>query len=280
MNKIKGALWGVGQTVCAVAIVALLALSNHAEAAPKMGKGKKNDEGVATGFINKTLAVGGKPVRYVVYVPYGYDAGKAWPLIFFLHGAGERGDDGLVQTEVGIGSAIRRNPERFPAVVVLPQCPKDGFYSGMLDEMEQMLAETRAEYNIDDRRITLTGLSMGGYGTWLWGAAKADTFAALMPICGGGRADHLRAVGIRSEELFGTFEERVACWKDMPIWAFHGADDSVVPVSETIDTVEAIKAAGGKKVKFTEYPDTNHNSWDKTYQDKKVIAWLLKQKKD
>ncbi len=261
-------------------LVALLLLANHAEAWPRMRKGKTNDQGIATGFINKTMTVKGKPVRYVVYVPYEYDPARAWPMIVFLHGAGERGDDGIIQTEVGIGPAIRRNPERFPAIVVFPQCPRKTFYSAILDELEQAMAATRAEYNIDARRIYLTGISMGGFGTWLWGATKTDTFAALLPICGGGSDIPARAMlDMKGPSPFGTYEERVKQWVKIPIWAFHGADDQVVPTAQTSRTVDLIRKAGGKKIRYTEYPDTGHNSWDKTYQDKKVIAWLFKQKK-
>jgi len=233
-----------------------------------------------TGFINKTVTLDGKTSRYVVYVPFEYDPGQAWPLILFLHGAGERGDDGMVQTEVGIGTAIRRHPERFPAIVVFPQCPRDNFYSAILDVMEAQLAATRAEFNIDDERVYLTGLSMGGFGTWLWGAVKTDTFAALMPICGGGRDRIVRdALGMTGESPFGTFETRVKQWASVPVWAFHGGADGVVAPEQSREVVEAIRASGGTQIRYTEYEGVGHDSWNRAYDDPQAIAWLLRQRK-
>ena len=148
----------------------------------------KSRDGMATGFINKKLDNG---YRYVVYVPHVYTPAKEWPMVVFLHGAGERGDDGLAQTDVGIGRAIRFHPERFPAIVVMPQCPKDKFWDSIWPELHQAMDAAMEEYNVDEERVALTGLSMGGYGTWLWGGVAADTFSALMPICAGpvGRGD-------------------------------------------------------------------------------------------
>ncbi len=236
--------------------------------------------GVATGFINKALEDGKHTWRYVVYVPDNYTPDKAWPLIVFLHGAGERGDDGLKQTQVGIGTAIRFHPDRFPAIVLMPQCPEDAFWDVIMDRMETALAQTREEYRIDPQRIYLTGLSMGGYGTWLWGGSEADTFAALMPICGGGDVSAIeKLLDRKMSRDFGTAEERVQRLAKLPIWAFHGAKDTVVPPEASRKMVKAVKEAGGK-VKYTEFPDAEHNSWDAAYQDEDAIAWLLKQRKD
>lgn len=216
--------------------------------------------GIATGFINKSLTVNGKERGYVVYVPRNYDPSKKWPLIVFLHGAGERGDDGLIQSDVGLGRAIRTNPERFPCVVVMPQCPSKVWWDGALDDVEASYKNTIAEYSIDPSRVYLTGLSMGGFATWGYGAKHVDRYAALMPICGGGKP------------------EDVAALTKVPIWAFHGAVDDVVKVDESRKMVEAVKAAGGK-IKYTEYPTLNHNSWDATYGDAEAIKWLLSQKR-
>ena len=141
---------------------------------------------MTTGFLNKTITVHGAEERYVVYVPENYTADTAWPLIVFLHGAGERGDDGVAQTIAGIGPAIKKDPSRFPAIVLMPQCPKEQVWNTRHDSLEAEFEKTLEEFNIDPKRIYLTGLSMGGYGAWLWGALHTDTFAAIMPICGGG----------------------------------------------------------------------------------------------
>jgi predicted peptidase len=236
-------------------------------------------EGVATGFINKTMQVRGETRRYVVYVPFEYTPEKPWPLILFLHGVGESGDDGLLQTTVGIGPAIRRHPELFPCLVVMPQCPKGKFYDSIIEDLETCLEQTRKEYNVDPKRMYLTGLSMGGYGTWIWGATKTDTFAALMPVCGGGvMLDMQLFIGAGSEEPFGTFEERVKRLATVPIWAFHGAKDTTVPPSRSQQMVKVVREAGGN-VKYTEFPDMAHNAWDKVYPDPEVMQWLLSQHK-
>jgi predicted peptidase len=217
--------------------------------------------GIATGFINKTMTMRGNERKFVVYVPHMYDPGRAWPVIVFLHGVGESGDDGLSPTDVGLGHAIRTWPERFPCLAVFPQCPRKTLWGKDFEDVDVALAQTQKEYNLDPHRIYLTGLSLGGYGAWVYGAQRADIFAALMPICGGGRVEDA---------------PRLA---NVPIWAFHGAEDTVVEPSESRKIVEAVKRAGGM-VKYTEYPDIKHNAWDNAYGDPRVIKWLLKQTKE
>jgi len=227
--------------------------------APDVVKGSSESD-MAAGFLIKNMRVEDQVRAYVVYVPPAYTPDKAWPLVVFLHGIGERGDDGLFQTEVGIGRAIRRHPERFPCLVLMPQCPKTCLWHRAMNGVEIAMAQTREEYAIDPARIYLTGLSMGGFATWQYGATRLDTFAALMPICGGGH--------IEDAQKLAT----------VPIWAFHGADDSTVSPKKSREMVQAIKQAGGD-IQYTEYPDTGHNSWDKAYDDPAAIAWLLKQRK-
>jgi predicted peptidase len=195
-----------------------------------------------------------------VYVPFDYDPTEEWPLILFLHGAGERGDDGLIQSEVGIGRAVRRWSERFPCIVVMPQCPTGVWWDKVLRHVELAMEQTLAEYRIDTDRLYLTGLSMGGYGTWLIGAREPDQYAALMPICGGGEP------------------RDAAVLAKTPIWAFHGGQDGTVKPEKSREMVEAVKRAGGD-VQYTEYPDLSHNSWDAAYSEKDAIAWLLKQRR-
>ncbi len=237
------------------------------------------EEVIVTGFLNKSVDVEGGARKYVLYVPAAYTPSEAWPLIVFLHGAGERGDDGLIQSEVGIGEAIRRNSDRFPALVLMPQCPEERFWDSAIPAIEGAMAQTAAAYNVDKERVYLTGLSMGGYMTWLWGALKADTFAALMPICGGGKLEDIqRLIGAEETAVdFGDAEERVATLAKIPIWAFHGAKDPVVPVWRSQQMVRAVKEAGGE-VKYTEYPEAMHDSWTEAYADKDAIKWLFKQR--
>lgn len=231
-----------------------------------------SDAGTATGFINMTTASDGREQPCVLYVPRNYDPSEPWPLVVFLHGMGERGSDGLRQTAVGIGPAIQRRPNSFPCLVLMPQCPSDSIWatsdarwarnakdaSGHVDDA---IAQVLERYTVDRDRISLTGLSMGGYGTFMYGARHIDTFSALMPICGGGDV------------------KDAAVLARAPLWVFHGGDDPVVSPKKSKEMVEAVRAAGGN-VQYTEYPGVHHNSWEKAYADRKAIRWLLEQKRD
>src|SRR5437660_8063154 len=134
-----------------------------------------------TGFLNRTVAVDGVTYRYVVYVPMGWSADQKWPIVLFLHGAGERGDEGLAQSDVGLGKAIRTHPDRFPAVVVMPQCRKNDWWQSPAMEAQALAALDAAskEFNGDADRTYLTGLSMGGYGSWDVASKVPNRFAAV-----------------------------------------------------------------------------------------------------
>ena len=141
-------------------------------------------QAVETGFLNRNVSVGGRIYRYQVYIPPSYTSSQRWPVILFLHGGGERGDDGLLQTQVGRGAALRKNPARFPAIVVFPQVPPDSFWAGTPARAAMAaLDRTVEEFQTDSDRIYLTGLSIGGNGTWYLAYRHPTRFAALMPIC-------------------------------------------------------------------------------------------------
>ena len=223
-----------------------------------------------TGIISMTTSAHGEERPALLYVPNNYDASREWPLIVFLHGAGERGDDGIRQSAVGIGPAILKNPDRFPCLVFMPQCPREQWwgtipgrggdtksYGHITDGIEKILEY----YNIDEDRVSLTGLSMGGYGTFAYGAENADRFSAFMPICGGGSTDSAEALAKR------------------PMWVLHGEADTVVPMERSKVMVDAIREVGGP-VKFTTYPGVGHNSWDNAYSKKEgAVEWLLAQER-
>ncbi len=231
-----------------------------------------------TGFLNRIIAVGQADYRYQVYVPAQWNKKEKWPVILFLHGAGERGDDGLVQTEVGIGAAIRRHPDRFPAVVIFPQCRKNVWWTdpAMEAQIFKALGQTLKEFKGDPQRVYLTGLSMGGYGTWAFGAKYPGKFAALVPICGGVRLPpRARAMpGAPAEESADPYAATAQKIGKTPVWVFHGSADRAVPVSESRSLVEALKAAGGN-VRYNEYEGVGHNSWDKAYVEPELFPWLL-----
>jgi predicted peptidase len=236
---------------------------------------------VQTGFLDRTVRISGQSYRYQVYVPADFSSKKSWPVILFLHGSGERGSDGLLQTDVGLPHAIRQNWTRFPFVVVIPQCEKDKIWGE--PEMEAMalsaLDASIKEFRGDRGRVYLTGLSMGGYGTWQFAMDNPGRFAALAPICAGVRAPRdfpeLR-VKLPADASTDPYSEVARRIGKTPVWMFHGDDDPSVPVEESRHMAAALKAAGAN-VKYTEYPGVGHNSWDQAYAEPELAPWLLAQ---
>jgi len=232
---------------------------------------------IPTGYLNRQVAVGPNNYRYVVYVPADWSHSKKWPVILFLHGSGERGQDGLGHTEYGLPSAIRKHMDRYPAVVVMPQCR-----SGYQWEAPAMEAQAFAaldacmkDYNGDATRLYLTGISMGGFGTWSFAAKFPDKFAAIVPICGGLRQTR-GSVAPAADPLSDPSAEEARKLGHTPVWTFHGDADDRVPVAGTRRLVEALKAAGGD-VKYTEYPGIGHDSWTKAYDEPELPIWLFSQ---
>ena len=226
----------------------------------------------ARGFVFKTVRIDQRKMDYVVYVPRGYDVGKKWPAIVFLHGSGESGTDGQKQIAQGIGTNILWNADRWPCIVMMPQKPSEKLQWEDVDDLVmKMLGETRKEYVIDEGRIALTGLSQGGHGTWSIGAAHPEVWCALAPICGYVEKKEKENVGLTAEGI----AEKL---KGVPMWVFHGEDDDVVLPEQSRKVVEAMKAAGAKDVKLTVYPKTNHGSWDKAYSEKELPGFLMKGK--
>lgn len=214
-----------------------------------------------TGFVDKTIEYGGATVKYVVYVPKGYSAEKPHPTILFLHGSGEQGDDGRKQAEVGLGNAIRKAEDKWNFIAVFPQKPRAR--GGWMDHEKLILdvmEKTKKEYKVDEKRYYITGLSMGGMGTWALTCKYPEMWTAAAPICGRGNPADAAKI------------------KDLPIWNFHGDKDNAVPLKGSQDMIDAVKAAGGNP-KFTIYPGVGHNSWDKAYQEEKLHEWFLEQVK-
>jgi len=237
-----------------------------------------------TGFLNRTIAVDGVEYRYQVYVPANWDKHKPWPVILFLHGAGERGDDGLLQTDVGLGHAIRKNDVAFPFIVVMPQCRKDKTWT-QPDMQEQALAALdRAirEFHGDKQRTYLTGISMGGFGTWDLAAQYPARFAAYVVVCGGIRplpefpeiAVNLAKQG--NKEAQDPYAETARRIGKTRVWIFHGDADPAVPVEEARKMNQALLAVHAN-VKYTEYPGVQHESWDQAYAEPNLLPWLLQQ---
>jgi predicted peptidase len=217
---------------------------------------------VMTGhFVAHTVTVDGAERRYQVWLPAAYDVSRRWPAILFLHGIGERGDDGEAQTTVGLGHALREGKVDPPAVVIFPQCPLDANWTGVGQRIAvAALEQAMKDYSIDRRRVSLTGLSMGGGGVWALAAEQPRRFSAIAPICGW---------ALRPYDALARKVERI------PIWIFHGSDDAVVPVTES----RAMAGVLGANAAYTELPGVKHNSWDPAYMTTGVVAWLVKQKR-
>lgn len=235
-----------------------------------------------TGFLNRTVQVAGTEYRYQVYVPANWTPTQKWPVILFLHGWGEKGTDGLQHTQVGIGVAIRSHADRYPFIVVFPQCREGRAWSD--DDMMQLafatLQAATKEFHGDADRTYLTGLSMGGFGTWEIASRYPHKFAAIAPICGGIHwpdqkdiPDRLRVLH-REPDAYDVVAREIG---RTPVWAFHGDADPIIPVAESRLLVDALKKAGGN-VRYTEYPGVDHNSWDKAYAEHDFPTWLLQQK--
>ena len=231
-----------------------------------------------TGFLNRLVRVGGAEHRYQVYVPSGYTPDSRWPVILFLHGAGERGADGLIQTEVGLGTAIRRFSARYPAIVVFPQVPLKRTWVGEPGQVAMSaLDKTLQEFSTDRDRVYLTGISMGGQGSWALAYAHADRFAAVVVVCGfiGGSGTMASFLGGDVADPPAALAARI---RTLPIWVFHGDADSVVNVDNARTIVASLRAAGAD-VQYTELPGVGHNSWDPAYRSADLAAWLFKQRK-
>ena len=230
-----------------------------------------------TGFLDRSA----RGMPYVVYVPRGWTAATSWPVILLLHGAGERGTDGHRQTQIGAAAAIRSMPEEIPAVVVFPQAPEDACWIGEPAEMAMdALRQAAAEFHGDAFRTYLTGLSLGGFGTWHLALAHPRTFAALVPVCGG-IVPHGSATSVRQSPLTKAVGDPYAFvaaqLRDTPAWLFHGADDTVILPSESRQMFAALRAAGAD-VRYTEYKGVAHNSWERAYAEKEMWRWLFRQR--
>lgn len=221
---------------------------------------------------------------YRLLLPENYDASKKYPLIFFMHGAGERGSDNEIQLVHGARLFLKEDVRKnFPAIVVFPQCPKHSYWSSVKMQPDQsgkrtfsfsrnteptiamkmandLLHQVIKQYRVQKKKVYVGGLSMGGMGTFEIAWRNPKLFAAAFPICGGG--DPATAKDIRKIN-----------W-----WVFHGAKDDIVPPAYSETMVTALKAAKAD-VKYTLYPNANHNSWDPAFAEPDLLPWLFSQKR-
>ncbi len=224
------------------------------------------------------LTADGDSLLYRVMYPAEMEPGTEYPLVLFLHGAGERGNDNNAQLKWGVLKfAEEEFRSKHPAIVIAPQAPENEYWanpvwrdegSALLEEPTRPLAAVYELLNayleeqpIDENRIYVTGLSMGGFGTWDLIVRYPGLFAAAVPICAGGDVSKAPLI------------------KDVPIWAFHGAKDEVVAPHYSRDMIAAIREAGGLPG-YTEYPDVAHDSWIPAYNDSYMLEWLFSQVRD
>lgn len=196
-------------------------------------------------------------LRYLVHLPAEYDADpdRLWPLVLFLHGSGERGSD--------VDLAALNGPPRladsgheFPFILVTPQCAASSQWVAELSTLSLLLDDVVATHRVDPARISVTGLSMGGYGAWSLAVRYPDRFASIAPICG------------------GLWMQSAAPIRHLPVWAFHGDADDVVPIAATEQIVTELQSLGAD-VRFTRYEGVGHDSWTETYENPELYGWLL-----
>jgi len=200
-------------------------------------------------------------LQYLVYLPPAYqNDDKKWPLVLFLHGAGERGGDFSFVKRLGPPMLVERGKD-FPFILISPQCPLGQRWDVL--ELSTLLDKVEKIYRVDENKVYVTGLSMGGEGTWKLIMAEPDRFAAAAPVCGRSGSSYLDACIL----------------KNLPIWIFHGAMDDVVSLDESVRMVKALEQCGND-AEFTIYPKANHNAWDETYNNEELYNWLLEHSLD
>ena len=235
-------------------------------------------------FVARSVELDGVRMPYQVFVPAASARGPgAPPVVLFLHGSGERGSDGVRQTEAGLGPYLRAHAGDFPALAVLPQAGEGEEWSGRSNRLAvAALDAAMREFGADPRRQYLTGMSMGGYGSWNIALAEPARFAAIVPVCGAVRAPRSERQGLRVEAVAQEADPYTAMalrLKETPVWIFHGARDDVVPPDDDRRLYAAFQAAGARDARYTEYPQGNHNAWDATYADPAMWRWLFAQER-
>ena len=232
-----------------------------------------------TGFLNRRIELHGVTYRFQVYLPEDWrrDDRRQWPIILFLHGRGERGSEGMWQTQIGLPQAVRDHPDRWPFIIVMPQCPIPGYWTD--PEMQALamatLDQESAEFHADPDRTYLIGLSLGGYGAWELGRNYPDRWAAIVIVASGIFWSYAPE---RWQEVSTLPAEYARAVGHTPLWLFHGADDPLVPSRESEIMYQAVKAAGGH-VRFWIYQGYKHDCWTRAFSETEVPRWILAHRK-
>ena len=244
------------------------------------GRGKRTEVQQETGFLNRTLELHGAEYRFQVYLPENFrrDDRKQWPILLFLHGRGERGSEGMWQTQIGLPQAVRDHPERWPFIIVMPQCPLANFWTDpeVLAMAMAALDQGSREFHADPDRTYLTGLSMGGYGAWELARLHPHRWAAVAIAAAGVFWSYAPERWQESSTLPGEYAHAVG---RLPIWMFHGSDDNVVAPRQSELMYDALKAAGGRE-RLWVYQGLKHDCWTRAYDEPELPRWLLGHRRD
>ena len=228
-----------------------------------------------TGFLNRTVELHGATYHFQIYLPETFrrDDRKQWPVILFLHGRGERGSDGLWQTQIGLPQAVRDHPERWPFVIIMPQCPQANYWTDpeMLSMALAALDRETQEFHLDTEHTYLTGLSMGGYGAWELARLHPRRWAAVAIVAGGVFWSYEPERWQQASTLPGEYARAVG---RLPLWLFHGSEDNVVDPRQSELLFEALKASGGR-VRLWVYEGVRHDCWTRAYNEPELPHWFL-----
>ena len=228
-----------------------------------------------TGFLNRTVELHGATYHFQVYLPEAFrrDDKKQWPVILFLHGRGERGSEGMWQTQVGLPQAVRDHPERWPFVIVMPQCPQANYWNDpeMLSMALAALDRETQEFHLDTERTYLTGLSMGGYGAWELARLHPRRWAAVAIAAGGIFWSYEPERWQQASTLPAEYARAVG---RLPLWLFHGSEDIMVIPRQSEMMFEALKASGGR-VRLWVYQGVRHDCWTRAYNEPELPHWFL-----
>ena len=238
-------------TPAVLLLVAVTGIQPPAAAEPAPGKQVEHSLRISDDFS----------IPYLIHLPKEYaEKEGGWPLMLFLHGRGESHGPLSLVKKWGPPRLVERGDD-LPYVIVSPQCPGNESWGQPKQQagLIQLLDHIAQTHRIDTNRVYLTGLSMGGYGSWRLAADHPERFAAVAPVCGGGKPEDASKL------------------KDLPIWVFHGTQDTAVPFSRSVEMVEAIRKAGGTRIRFTSLEEVDHNCWSSTYATPALYDWLNKQ---
>ena len=259
---------------CLFAWLALIgAVAPHSASAARTKDQKNLPQ--ETGFLNRSIQVRGVNYHFQVYLPEEWrrDDHKLWPIILFLHGRGERGSEGMWQTQIGLPAQVRDHPDRWPFIIVMPQCPQNAYWTdpATMDMAIAALNRETAEFNGDPDRTYLTGLSLGGYGAWELARLYPHRWAAIAISSSGIFWSYEPDRWTRAYSLPGVYARAVG---RTPFWLFHGTDDTVVNVRQSEIMYEALKTSGGR-VRLWIYQGMHHDTWTRAYNEPELPRWLL-----